>query len=645
MKKISIPWTHNLLLTGLFYLVCLLPGLAQNNLDQLESQLADSYGKDKLVILNKLTELHLADQNGREALRYARSAETLANAVISSENKLITPKDYSLKPQTYLLLGKAYQELERYPDSRIAFEKALIEATILGLTELEAQAEQDLEQVAMLSEGNGKKKKPFLGKAFRDITATIEKTSGEFGVLANLKLAQMHENNQNYEKAIKKYEQVINQLRNQGDWEQVEELREHLAEIQAFQGNVAEAVVTLSEIKEEKVLENDSVGAADVQKKIDVVSLTINTPKVSVPQPVLPEDQEIVAAEKKLNNIRIIAERAESQQDFAASLNYYKQYLAMEKTLAEQEKQQELTLLEKAHQIERQEQEIELLRQNKEISQLELTRNQAELHRQLILKRSLGGGLVLAGLLAFSLFRLYRNKQRDHQKLGVAYHDLEVAQDQLKNAEQKIKTLLNQQLSGAVANELLTGVDTQLVQRKFVCIMFLDIRDFTPYVEKLPPEEIIAYQNKVLGFMIEVVNKQGGIVNQILGDGFMATFGAPVSTGNDCESAYSAAREIINMVKTKGENGEIPPTKIGIGLHAGQVVAGNVGTKERKQYSITGNPVITAARLEQLNKDFGSTMVMSKEVYDHLPEKLKEPMAFNPVQVKGRSKAVEVATI
>jgi adenylate cyclase len=175
--------------------------------------------------------------------------------------------------------------------------------------------------------------------------------------------------------------------------------------------------------------------------------------------------------------------------------------------------------------------------------------------------------------------------------------------------------------------------------------MFLDIRDFTPYVEKLSPEEIIAYQNKVLGFMIEVVNKRGGIVNQILGDGFMATFGAPVSSGNDCEAAYSAAREIINMVKAKSESGEIPPTKIGIGLHAGQVVAGNVGTKERKQYSITGNTVITAARLEQLNKEFHTTMVMSREVYEHLPEALQEPMSFNPVQVKGRSEAIEIATV
>ena len=83
--------------------------------------------------------------------------------------------------------------------------------------------------------------------------------------------------------------------------------------------------------------------------------------------------------------------------------------------------------------------------------------------------------------------------------------------------------------------------------------------------------------------------------------------------------------------------------KIGIGLHAGHVVAGNVGTENRKQYSITGNTVIIAARLEQLNKKFGSSLVVSKEVYDQIPEEAKEPVNFNAVEVKGRTEPVEVA--
>ena len=143
--------------------------------------------------------------------------------------------------------------------------------------------------------------------------------------------------------------------------------------------------------------------------------------------------------------------------------------------------------------------------------------------------------------------------------------------------------------------------------------------------------------------MIETIIERKGIVNQILGDGFMATFGAPTSAGNDCQEAFLAAQEIMKTVQQKSEQGVIPSTQIGIGLHAGYVVAGNVGTKNRKQFSITGNTVIIASRLEQLNKEYGSTMIISKEVYDKLPDEIKPDIEFSPVTVKGRSTPIEIA--
>jgi len=173
--------------------------------------------------------------------------------------------------------------------------------------------------------------------------------------------------------------------------------------------------------------------------------------------------------------------------------------------------------------------------------------------------------------------------------------------------------------------------------------MFLDIRDFTPFVESKTPEEIIEYQNTVLGFMMEKVIEHGGIVNTVLGDGFMATFGAPISAGNDCLQAYKAAVEIMQMVREKSRTGQIPATRIGIGMHAGNVVAGNVGTKTRKQYLVTGNTVIIASRLEQLNKKYGSSLIISREVVERLPSAMNLPKVFDKVAVKGRSKPVEIA--
>jgi len=172
--------------------------------------------------------------------------------------------------------------------------------------------------------------------------------------------------------------------------------------------------------------------------------------------------------------------------------------------------------------------------------------------------------------------------------------------------------------------------------------MFLDIRNFTPFAEHKEPEEIIAYQNQIFSFMIEIITKNNGVINQFLGDGYMATFGAPVSKGNDCANAVKAAMEIIETVNMKSEKGEIPHTRIGIGLHAGDIVAGNVGTSIRKQYSISGNTVILASRIEDLTKNFSAQLLVSKEVLDNITIPEVRPEFQGSVMLKGRENPVDI---
>ena len=305
--------------------------------------------------------------------------------------------------------------------------------------------------------------------------------------------------------------------------------------------------------------------------------------------------------------------------------------------LREIEKSQELALERQNTALSAEQSKSALLEKAKEIDALEIESRKTAQRNLLI-------GLLLVAGLFLAIYFLYRNKNKDHKKLTQAYSSLEIAQNDLHSARDRIRNLLSQQVSGAVAAELLSADDDQKVARRFVCIMFLDIRDYTGFAEGKSPEEIISYQNKVFGSMIKTITEYGGIVNQILGDGFMATFGAPTSSGNDCLAAYRASREIMRDVKHRSEIGEIPHTRIGIGLHAGYVVAGNVGTKERKQYSITGNTVILAARLEQLNKQYNSNLVLSREVYDELPESEQEDVSFENVMVKGRSEPIAVAS-
>ncbi len=206
----------------------------------------------------------------------------------------------------------------------------------------------------------------------------------------------------------------------------------------------------------------------------------------------------------------------------------------------------------------------------------------------------------------------------------------------------RVVDLFSQQVSQQIVNVLISQRDELRSKRKFVCIMFLDIRGFTPFAESKEPEEIIEYQNKVFGFMIDIILKYGGVINQFLGDGYMATFGAPISKGNDTDYAVKAALDIVNEVNRRSESGEIPKTHIGIGLHAGYVVAGNVGTDARKQYSISGNTVIMASRIEQLNKRFNSQLLVSEEVINEIEREGLFTEMLGEVNIKGREKPVNI---
>jgi len=96
------------------------------------------------------------------------------------------------------------------------------------------------------------------------------------------------------------------------------------------------------------------------------------------------------------------------------------------------------------------------------------------------------------------------------------------------------------------------------------------------------------------------------------------------------------------MVNEKSSNGLIPETRIGIGLHAGDIVAGNVGTDIRKQYSISGNTVILASRIEELNKQYGSQLLISKEVLENIRDHQIQPEFIGSVLLKGRINPIDI---
>ncbi len=207
---------------------------------------------------------------------------------------------------------------------------------------------------------------------------------------------------------------------------------------------------------------------------------------------------------------------------------------------------------------------------------------------------------------------------------------------------QRVLDAFGQQVSPAIADELLKSGTEIASRRAEVCVMFMDIRDFTPLVENKRPEEIVALQNAVFSEAVEAVNRNHGIINQFLGDGFMATFGAPIATGRDCANALAAARELVAGIRTLAESGRIPAIAVGIGLHTGVAVTGNIGSAQRQQYSITGNVVILASRIEQLNKEYGSQILVSREVLEAAGGIPPGAVSLGPVHVKGREQPIDI---
>lgn len=204
----------------------------------------------------------------------------------------------------------------------------------------------------------------------------------------------------------------------------------------------------------------------------------------------------------------------------------------------------------------------------------------------------------------------------------------------------RVRGIFGQHVSPAVVDMLLKQKSELASETRHVCVMFVDIRDFTTFSERHSPEKVVDYLNTLFASLIEAVNRNGGIVNKFLGDGFMAVFGAPISDGKDARNALAAAREILAEVQRLNAEGSIPPTRVGIGVHAGRVVTGNVGSAARKEYTIVGDTVNVASRIEALNKQFGSCLLVSEDVLSAAGEKGTDPKG--PVQVKGRTAAIEV---
>ena len=171
--------------------------------------------------------------------------------------------------------------------------------------------------------------------------------------------------------------------------------------------------------------------------------------------------------------------------------------------------------------------------------------------------------------------------------------------------------------------------------------MFVDFRSFTAQARQRTPQQVVARLDGAFAVLVEILDRHGGIVNKFLGDGFLALFGAPFETPDAARHAVDAAREMLAAMERDNAASEWP-LRIGIGLHVGEVVAGTVGSPRRKEYTVIGDTVNLAARLEALNKQFGSQVLVSAGIHDALGPALADARPLGEVAVRGYDRPLAV---
>jgi len=212
---------------------------------------------------------------------------------------------------------------------------------------------------------------------------------------------------------------------------------------------------------------------------------------------------------------------------------------------------------------------------------------------------------------------------------------------------ERIKNTFGKFVNKAVAEEALKGNLKLGGVKKEATIFFSDIRSFTSISEQLSPEQVVEFLNEYMSQMVHCVNETNGVVDKFIGDAIMALWGVPVSSGspesdalNAISSALMMRNALLEFNKNRGSKDK-PIIKIGCGLNTGPAIAGQIGSEQRMEYTVIGDAVNLASRIEALNKPFGTDILISENTYTLLKDKvIVEPMP--PIKVKGKAEPLQI---
>lgn len=206
------------------------------------------------------------------------------------------------------------------------------------------------------------------------------------------------------------------------------------------------------------------------------------------------------------------------------------------------------------------------------------------------------------------------------------------------------KSSLSKYFSPQIAEEITkSGIELNHGKKQLVTILFQDIRNFTSLSESISTEELTEFLSEFRERMTKIIFKHSGSVDKYIGDAVMATFGTPTPKPNDAQNAILASIDMIQSIRSWNQERVMankPPLKTGIGIHSGVVFAGNIGFADRMEYTVIGDAVNTASRIEGLCKTYEADCILSEET-----RKLIQNFPTLPLpdtDVKGKGKPVQI---
>src|SRR5713101_5558871 len=210
-----------------------------------------------------------------------------------------------------------------------------------------------------------------------------------------------------------------------------------------------------------------------------------------------------------------------------------------------------------------------------------------------------------------------------------------------------IRETFGKYVTREVRDEILAGRASFDGQLEEVTVLFSDLRDFTPWVERTEPREVVRELNEYFTEMEAAIRGERGLVLQYIGDEIEAVFGAPLRGADHADRALRAAREMrrrLGELNARRARAGKPPLRNGIGIHTGTVLAGNIGSAERLTYALVGDAVNLASRIQGLNKELGTDILLSEATRGRLTDGAGLE-TLPAVTVKGKSVEVSVFSV